>query len=274
MDLLRPEKGRGRRVTRPRIFLDSLPEPGDTRTIDDSRSHYLKNVLRLKEGEEIVLSDGRGAECEAVVSYSDGGRAELTIRTRATRKARAVPIILAQSLPKGDKMDAIIRQVVELGVRRIVPYRSARSIPRLSADKGAARVARWQRIAEESARQTGRAHIPQIDLILSFEALVRMSLPEGTCRLIFWEEEKEAGFREALRGIGETAAAYCLIVGPEGGLTADEVSQAREAGFRSVSLGRNVLKVETAAPAVVAMLQYEIGGLGAAAGETIPEEVS
>lgn len=259
-------------MTRPRIFLDSLPEPGDTRTIDDSRSHYLKNVLRLKEGEGIVLSDGRGTECEAVVSYSADGQTELRIRNRATRKSRAVPIILAQSLPKGDKMDAIIRQVVELGVRRIVPYRSVRSVPRISADKGAARVARWQRIAEESARQTGRAHIPQIDPILSFEELVRRALPEGACRLIFWEEEKEAGFRETLRSLGEGAAAYCLIVGPEGGLTAEEVRQAREAGFRSVSLGRNVLKVETAAPAIVAMLQYEIGGLGAAAEETTPEE--
>ncbi len=260
-------------MTRPRIFLDSLPEPGDTRTIDDSRSHYLKNVLRLKEGEEIVLSDGRGAECEAVVSYPAGGRAELKIRNQATRKSQAVPIILAQSLPKGDKMDAIIRQVVELGVRRIVPYRSARSVPRISADKGTARVARWQRIAEESARQTGRAHIPQVDPIHSFEEMVRMALPEDACRLIFWEEEKEAGFRETLRSIGEGTAAYCLIVGPEGGLSTDEVRLAREAGFRSVSLGRNVLKVETAAPAVVAMLQYEIGGLGTAGGKTTREEV-
>ncbi len=261
-------------MTRPRIFLDSLPEPGETRTIDESRSHYLKNVLRLKEGEEIVLSDGRGVECEALVSFVVAGPATLKILNRTIRKAPSAAIVLAQSLPKGDKMDAIIRQVVELGVGRIIPYRSARSVPRLSADKGAARVARWQRIAEESARQTGRAHVPEVDSILSFDELVRIGLPDGACRLLFWEEEKEAGFRETLRSLGETASAYCLIVGPEGGLTAEEVRQAREAGFRSVSLGRNVLKVETAAPAVVAMLQYEIGGLGGAAEEEIPEEKS
>jgi 16S rRNA (uracil1498-N3)-methyltransferase len=259
-------------VTHPRIFLDSLPEPGEARTIDESQSHYLKNVLRLKEGEGIVLSDGQGAECEAVVSFPAGSPATLKILNRTIRKAPAVPIILAQSIPKGDKMDAIIRQAVELGVGRIIPYRSARSVPRLSADKGAARVARWQRIAEESARQTGRAHIPEVDSILSFEEMVRISLPYDTCRLIFWEEEREAGFRETISSLRKTAAAYCLIVGPEGGLTADEVRLAREAGFRSVSLGRNVLKVETAAPAVAAMLQYEIGGLGRAAGEETPEE--
>lgn len=259
-------------MTRPRIFLDSLPAPGDARSLDESQSHYLKNVLRLREGEGIVLGDGRGAECEAVVSSFAGGSATLKILARTVRRGPAIPIILAQSVPKGDKMDAILRQVVELGVRRIVPFRSARSIPRLSAEKSAARTARWQRIAEEAARQTGRAHIPEVTGILSFEEMTRMELPKETCRLILWEEERQAGFRETLRSRGQTAAAYCLIVGPEGGLTADEVQQARDAGFLSVSLGRNVLKVETAAAAVVAMLQYEIGGLGGTDDEERPEE--
>jgi 16S rRNA (uracil1498-N3)-methyltransferase len=159
-------------------------------------------------------------------------------------------------------MDAILRQAVELGVRRVVPFRSARSIPRLPAEKGAARAARWQRIAEEAARQTGRAHVPEVSGILSFEEILGMPLPEGTCRLIFWEEERETGFRETLEACRGNAAAFCLVIGPEGGLTAEEVGRARAAGFCSVSLGSSVLKVETAAPAVLAMLQYELGGLG------------
>jgi len=262
-------------VTRPRIFLDPLPAPGETRTLDESQSHYLKNVLRLRDGEGIVASDGRGAECNAVVSFVAAGTsgasgASLKVLGRTIRRAAAIPIVLAQSVPKGDKMDGIIRQVVELGVRRIVPFRSARSIPRLSADKAAARTARWQRIAEEAARQTGRAHIPEVTGILSFEEMLRTDLPEGACRLIFWEEERRAGLRETLDA-GAGAPAFCLVVGPEGGLTTEEVDLAREAGFVSVSLGRNVLKVETAAPAIVAVLQYATGGLGTAGGEG-PEE--
>lgn len=261
-------------MTRPRIFLESLPQPGETRTLDESRSHYLKNVLRLKEGEGIVLSDGRGGECDAVVSSLAAGTASLGILNRRARQRQAIPVVLAQSVPKGDKMDAIIRQAVELGVLKIAPFLSARSVPRLSAEKAAARTARWQRIAEEAARQTGRAHIPEVTGILSCGEMLRMEMPEKTCRLILWEEEKRAGFRDTLAAHGKGAAAFCLVVGPEGGLTAEEIEEAREAGFRSVSLGRNVLKVETAAPAAVAMLQYEIGGLGEAPEVENPEESS
>jgi 16S rRNA (uracil1498-N3)-methyltransferase len=159
-------------------------------------------------------------------------------------------------------MDFIIQKATELGVDRIIPFQSARSVSRLTDDKKRQKALRWQKIAVEAARQCGRADVPVISPCLDFLEMIR---DEGrkVFKIIFWEEETRCGIRDVLnQKHTELADEFFVIVGPEGGFLKEEVNQAREAGFQSVSLGRQILRVETAALAIMAIIQYEKGILG------------
>jgi 16S rRNA (uracil1498-N3)-methyltransferase len=159
-------------------------------------------------------------------------------------------------------MDFIIRKATELGAHRIIPFRSARSVPQLTADKSRARVSRWRTIATEAARQCGRADIPEVNDVLSFEEMLA-SAEGGTLKIIFWEEESERGIKKLLRDNRyEGEKDIAVMIGPEGGFSKEEVDSAVKRGFISVSLGRNVLKVETAAVTILSIIQYELGIFG------------
>jgi 16S rRNA (uracil1498-N3)-methyltransferase len=159
-------------------------------------------------------------------------------------------------------MDFIIQKATELGVDRIVPFQSARSIPQLTMDKARLKMTRWLHIATEAARKCGRSDIPEIKGILSFEEM----LIEGDreeLKIIFWEEESERGIKQVLRNEKyEGVKDISVVIGPEGGFSKEEVDRAVEKGFLSVSLGKNILKVETAALTIVSIIQYEKGIFG------------
>jgi 16S rRNA (uracil1498-N3)-methyltransferase len=159
-------------------------------------------------------------------------------------------------------MDSIVQKATELGAHRIIPFRSARSVPQLTADKALARVLRWRSIATEAARQCGRADIPEVNDVLSFEEMLA-SAEDGTLKIIFWEEESERGIKKLLRDKRyEDARDISVIIGPEGGFSKEEVESAVRSGFISVSLGKNILKVETAAVTILSVIQYEVGIFG------------
>jgi 16S rRNA (uracil1498-N3)-methyltransferase len=159
-------------------------------------------------------------------------------------------------------MDSIVQKATELGACRIIPFQSARSVPRLTVDKARARVSRWRSIATEAARQCGRADIPEVNDVLSFEEAIASA--EGKAlKIIFWEEEIERGIKHLLREKRcEGARDISAIVGPEGGFSKEEVDSAVGRGFISVSLGKNILKVETAAVTILSIIQYELGIFG------------
>jgi len=252
----------------PRIYAPPVQEGKDTVELAEDTVRYLRNVLRLGRGDGILLFDGTGWEYRGLIERLEGreGTARIVARERVPL-AIPVRITLAQALPKGDKMEFIVQKATELGVARIVPFRSARTIPRRTEDRAARRLKRWRRIAAEAAEQCGRTDVPEIAEPLPFREALEQAGPEAV-KILFWESEPERSVRGILKGDAARAAKeFFLVVGPEGGITGEEAEQARQAGFLTASLGRLVLRVETAALAILAIFQYECGLIGALKGK-------
>ncbi len=250
-------------MTIPRIYLPQPLAPGDTCAVTAEQARYLGIVLRMQEGEPLLVFNGTAAEYGAVIRQGEEDMA-VEITDRRPAPAGGIEITLCQAIPKAEKMDGIIRHATELGVGRIIPFLAERSIPRWPAAKWPQKRERWQKIAVEAARQSGRIDIPEIGGIASFAEMLD-SARNGDLKLIPWEEESGIGIREVLRNPKyDMMKSFSLVIGPEGGFGKEEINRARGAGFLSVSLGKRVLRVETAALAVVAILQYECGALGGA----------
>jgi 16S rRNA (uracil1498-N3)-methyltransferase len=246
-------------LTVPRVYFPRNLEDSDHFELGKENLRYVKSVLRMKKGDRLMLFDGTGRECEAVIRQIATDALVVEVIKRYSPRDKGLFITLMQSLPKANKMDFIVQKATELGADRIVPFLSSRSIPRLSTEKTRLKIARWQHIAVEAVRQCGRVDIPVIDEILSFEEAL-LQPEHKTLNIIFWEEETGKGVREVLCDQRyDGVKAISVIVGPEGGFTKEEVSRAVEKGFVSVSLGRQVLKVETAALTILSIIQYEKG---------------
>lgn len=247
-------------MTLPRIYLPRPLEPGDLCDASDELARYLGNVLRMKSGAPLVVFNGAGWEYAAALRRTERGLA-VAIGERRTLPADRIEITLCQAIPKLDRLESIIRHATELGVGRILPFFAERSVPRWPTEKSRLKRERWQKIALEACRQCGRADIPEIGEVTNFTAVLEKAGPEGL-KLIPWEEERGLGIQAVLRDPAQAdKREFVLVIGPEGGFTREEAAQAREAGFFSVSLGRRVLRVDTAAVAAVAILQYERGSL-------------
>lgn len=245
-----------------RLHVASLDSPSVIVTGDDHG--YLCRVLRLRVGDELVLFDGAGREAPArIVTIDPGpGAVELAL-TAPPGPAVVAPAPLALTLIlgllKGEKMELVVQKATELGVARIVPVSCARSVVRLDAARAGGRADRWRKIAREAARQCGRADTPTLTPVTSFAEAVAAA-PADAFRAIFYEDARAVSLRRALPAMRPPAAV--LAVGPEGGFDADEVAQARAAGFVVVGFGPRVLRAETAAIAALAVLGFALGDLG------------
>jgi 16S rRNA (uracil1498-N3)-methyltransferase len=249
-------------VTTPRIYISRLLETGDAFTPPEDEGRYIKSVLRMRKGDPLVVFNGGGWEYDAVIRQASKEKVVLEITGKRAASADAIEITLCQAIPKAEKMEAIIRHATELGAGRIVPFFAKRSVPRWPGEKSPHKRARWQKIAVEAARQCGRPDIPEIGEILTFEEML-LSGCHGGLNLIFWEEESAKGIREILRDPRQAGVtSFLLVIGPEGGFEKGEIDLALRAGFLSVSLGKRVLRVDTAAAAVLAVIQYERGVIG------------
>jgi 16S rRNA (uracil1498-N3)-methyltransferase len=249
-------------VTLPRIYLPRLLETGDICAATEEQTRYLKIVLRMDTGDPLVVFNGTSWEYDAVIRRASPEGIDLEVTGKRPVPVSELEITLCQAIPKAEKMDAIIRCATELGVGRIIPFFAERSVPRWPAVKSPQKQARWQKIAVEACRQCGRTDIPEIGGIATFTEMLCSGRLDGL-HLIFWEEESAKGIREVLRDPDYGAVkSYFLVIGPEGGFEKNEIDRARQAGFLSVSLGKRVLRVDTATLAVLAVLQYEKGALG------------
>jgi 16S rRNA (uracil1498-N3)-methyltransferase len=247
-------------VTIPRLYLPRPLETGAVCVAAADQARYLKTVLRMKEGDPLLIFNGTDWEYEAVIRRQTAEGIELEITGRRALPAAEIHVTLCQAVPKVEKMDGIIRHATELGAERIVPFLAERSVPRWRPEQLPRKRERWQKIAVEASRQCGRPDIPEIGEIVTFERMLR-DVPESGLRLIPWEEETKTGIREILRDPARSGLKeFVLVIGPEGGFSAGEIELARQAGFLSVSLGKRVLRVETASLAVLAIFQYEKGG--------------
>jgi 16S rRNA (uracil1498-N3)-methyltransferase len=236
----------------PRVFVAPERLTGERVVLDGEAHRHLAKVLRLEPGAEVVIFDGQGSEIDARVLSVGARSLELALGPRRAVAAAAAAITLLQAVPRGERMDLIVQKTTELGVARIVPVLAGRSVARPPAG----REERWQTIAQEAARQSGRADVPVVTAPLALpEALAQAAAPT---RFVLWEEERRVPLRRALEGGAREVA---LLVGPEGGLARAEVDEAHARGFVSVSLGPRILRVETAAIVAVALVQAAAGGL-------------
>ena len=249
-------------MTIPRIYSPDALENKTTCELGPDNLKYLKQVMRLKQGDKINIFDGFGREFEAVIKCFSTKTVFIELGKIIPTADKEIRITLAQAIPKAGKMDTIVKSAAELGADVIIPFDAARSVSRIADEKSSLKVARWQKIAGEAARSSHSSHIAKVSKVSSFADMIT-SASGDALRLIFWEEESQKTIKDMLTDESFAATKdFFIVVGPEGGFSKDEIIMAKEAGFISVSLGKQILKVETAAAAIISIIQYEKGIFG------------
>ena len=242
-----------------RLFVPGERLGGPRLTLTGPEHRHVGRVLRARPGDALTLFDGAGGEVEATVVRVERTETELALGARRAVAGPAVALTLLCAVPRGPRMDLLVQKTSELGVARIVPVVTERSVARPDAEGADGKRARWEKIAREAARQCGRADLPIVDPPAALGvALAAPGLPDR--RLALFEGEKMRSLRAALAGAEPAATA--LLVGPEGGFAAVELALARAAGFEAVGLGDRILRVETAAIVAVALVASAYGMLG------------
>lgn len=226
---------------------------GNPVALTPSQARYLETVLRLTSGSEIEVFDGRGRRFAALLE-SAGLRIGAELPEAA---AGALDVWLAQAVVKGDKLDLVTQKATELGASRIVLLETVHSVVKLEDKRAASRVERLRRVAEEAARQCGRNDVPPIDGPIGLDGLCARLEPDRL-GLLLDPDERELRLSDAARG----ASRICLAVGPEGGFAPEERDAAASAGMLPVSLGKLILRTETAGLAALAILRHVAGDLG------------
>ena len=231
-----------------RIFVTSIQPP----EISGSDAHHLRDVLRLKAGDPLELLDGSGKVYDARIVEINKER--IICRSISSRPAETEPrlkITLAQAIPKSSKMDFIIEKCTELGVNKIIPLLTERTV------KMAAKLERWRKIAKSAAQQSGRCIIPEIAEPLKFGQFLKLR-GQYDLALIAWEGEKENTLKKSLQSpLLPPIPQILVLIGPEGGFTSQEIELAKAAGFTPVSLGKTILRTETAGLAALAAIMYQ-----------------
>lgn len=245
------------------IFVNPADMQGELLTVRGREVNHMKNVMRLSPGDEVSVSNGtdRKEYRYGIESYGqapDGSETAL-LRLRFIKDADVelpVRVTLYQGLPKGDKMDLIVQKCVELGVSRIVPVAMHRCVMKLAPEKAARKVERWQKIAEAAAMQSRRRIIPEVSLPVSMEQAAEEAEETSEVRLLPYElQENDGSTRERIEAV-RSASSAAVFIGPEGGFEPEEVALAEKAGFQPISLGRRILRTETAGMTVMAWFIY------------------
>lgn len=230
--------------------------------ITGSDVNHIKNVLRIRQGEEMLVSDGTGRDylCQA----EEIAGLEVTVRILETEEeVRELPsrIWLFQGLPKSDKMEFIIQKAVELGAAGIVPVSTRNTVVRLDQKKEEAKVKRWQAIAESAAKQSKRSLVPRVSGIMTLKEAFDYVESQGfSVRLIPYEHEAGMdGTKTELDAAGP-GQDIAVFIGPEGGFDEREIELALSKGVRPISLGRRILRTETAGLALLSVLMMRLEG--------------
>jgi 16S rRNA (uracil1498-N3)-methyltransferase len=257
-------------VRLPRFYVTGESVEGDRLTFEPGEARHIVRVLRLGPGDLVAALDGHGREYTVRLDRVTPRRCAGTILARRQRSAESPLVItLAQGIPKSDKMETIIRAATELGVARIVPLITRRTVPHLDRAGWTARGVRWQRVAREAAKQSGRAVVPAVEPPRPIDDF--LSADPGTdLRICLWEAAT-TGLASALEPRGPASSGITLVVGPEGGLASEEVDLALATRGLVAGLGPRLLRTETAGLTAVAIVQYLYGDLGGrASGSSCP----
>ncbi len=233
---------------------------GPTVALPEQLAHQVRDVLHLGAGERLLLLDNSGDEVLAAISKSNRAGVEVQLlQRRSGKRESSVRIILCQGLLKSARFEWILEKGTELGVAAFAPILCHRSMAGLE-EVGPAKLQRWQRILQEAAEQCGRARLPEL---LPIRPLLHAlnDIPQGALALMPWEEEPACSLHGALETVTRGGpVTVVLFIGPEGGLTAEEVQLAQRHGVQVVTLGARILRAETAALAAVANTMFALGG--------------
>jgi len=244
-----------------RFFVEHLPSQGERLVIRGSEARHISKVLRMGQGDRLILMDRKGTRFQAVIA-SAGEKEVSVILEKALRQPPASPveIILCQALLKMQGMDYVIQKASELGADSILPFSSERTVVGPGKDHGANKLRHWQEIARNAAKQADRARPADVGPLFTFGDLMARWKNDAGLKIILWEGEETRDLKTLLRSSGP-AGRVVGVIGPEGGFSPQEIKIALEAGFLSASLGYRVLRSETAAVTLVAIIQYEWGDL-------------
>ena len=243
-----------------RLFYKGLL--ADTIKITGQDAHHLMHVMRAKAGQKVTVVDDEGSVALMEMTAFTAESVELTLRERLEGNTESpLELTLVQCLLKADKMDWVVQKAVELGADRICPLASQNCVVQYDNKKAEQRRQRWQKIADEAAKQCGRTKLLQVEPIVGIkEFLAKSGFGEDNPLYFCYENEEQKTIKEALQA--SKAEKTSVLIGPEGGFTMDEAKSIEEAGGQSVTLGPRILRAETAAIASLSVIQYELGDLG------------
>ncbi len=242
----------------PRFFTDKGSIDGNEAVIRGSDAQHISRSLRMRVGEEIVLCDAEGSDMECrIVKITDSEVTCEVLRCKESEAEPKVEVVLYQCLPKGDKLESVVRKATELGVSKVVPVLSARCVSRPDKKAFAKRAERLRKIALEAAMQSGRGKIPEISEMVEFKACVKEAA-ESDLAIIMYEKSGES-FSKVLSGF--SGRRISVIVGSEGGFEESEAEYAAENGVQTVNLGKRILRTETAPICALSVIMYATGNL-------------
>lgn len=242
-----------------RYFVNQKQFIDDKVIINNDDVHHITKVLRSSIGDNVIISNGDGYDVIAEISVIEPKQVicKIVSEIKDNREPN-VEIILAQGLPKSDKMDLIIQKSTEIGVSKIIPFTSDRTIVQLNEKKEQKRLERWRKITKEASEQAHRSIIPEISPLVTFNKLLEIMGEQLT--LIAYEKENSLQLYQALNKIPDINKVL-LVIGPEGGFTGQEVKKVVEQGAYSISLGKRILRTETAGLVGISNILYHLEGM-------------
>lgn len=244
------------------FFADPSQVAEDTVTITGPDVNHMKNVLRMKPGEALLVSDGTGNDYQCEIERLEADRAVVRI-CQAFCSQMELPsrIWLFQGLPKADKLEFIIQKAVELGAEAVVPVATKNAVVRLDEKKAQSKRKRWQSIAESAAKQSKRSRIPSVETVMSLKEAFGFIKEQGfdLCLIPYEQVQGMETMKEALAQVS-SGQSIAVFIGPEGGFDESEIKLALEHGVRPVSLGKRILRTETAGLAILSALMMKLEG--------------
>jgi 16S rRNA (uracil1498-N3)-methyltransferase len=252
----------------PVFFIQSTQIKDQTIQITGELAHHLRNVLRIRTGETLDVVDENRRRYH--ITLSDRTPHQLLGHIQAIEEPRDVPLLeitLAQALLKSPKMDWVVQKATELGAGAILPIVTERTVRRPRKEREPHQQERWQTIAKEAAQQCGRADIPEVMVSVSLDELCEKPL-DAIHKLVLWEQEQDMTLKSVLADLKERVGfqtppyeSGAILAGPEGGFSPLEIDKIQKAGWIPVTMGRRILRSETASLAALAILQYELGDM-------------
>lgn len=242
-----------------RFYVDP-DQTGDSKIkITGSDVNHIKNVLRMKPGENIIVCNGQGKDFYCIITeISDDVVLTEVVKVSVTDTELDGKIYLFQGIPKKDKMEFIIQKAVELGIYEIIPVMTKRTVVKLEdKKKEQKRIERWQAIATSAAKQSNRGIIPKVRNIMYFEEALNLAL-NMDCKMIPYENAKDITKTRDIIQNTPKANSIAIFIGPEGGFEEEEIKRAAETGFLPLTLGRRILRTETAGLAILSMIMLQM----------------